>query len=424
MNILILGSGGREYSIGLAISKEEQEHNMFFMPGNGATDNIGTNINIKDYNELAQWAKENNIELTIVGPEQPLVDGVVDIFKENELTIFGPSKAAAQLEGSKVYMKNILKKYNIPTAAFIETSSEDEANNFIDSMKRTPIVVKADGLCAGKGVIIATSKDEAKEAVKGMLSGESFGDAGNNVIVEEFLDGYELSIFAICDGENYKVLPAAQDHKRVGDGDTGPNTGGMGAYAPTPLVNDDIYQKVEDRVIKPTLEGMKKEGAPFEGVLFIGVMVVDGEPIILEYNVRFGDPECEILMPLLETPVSDLFYKGATKQLDKLDIKIKDQYGVAVVMASGNYPYGSSEPAEIIVDDIHDEVLAANSHISYAGVSKEDETLFATGGRVLLCVGFGDDIKTARDRAYALCGQVHFAGKKCRTDIAYQALNK
>lgn len=422
MNILILGSGGREYSIGLAISKEEQEHNLFFMPGNGATDNLGTNINIKDYNELASWAKQNDIELTIVGPEQPLVDGVVDIFKDHGLTIFGPSKAAAQLEGSKVYMKNILKKYNIPTAAFIETNDQDEAYDFIDSMSRTPIVVKADGLCAGKGVIIAQTKEEAKDAVKGMLSGESFGDAGSNVIVEEYLDGYELSIFAICDGDNYKVLPAAQDHKRVGDGDTGPNTGGMGAYAPTPLVNDDIYRKVEDRVIKPTLEGMKKEGAPFEGVLFIGVMVVDGEPIILEYNVRFGDPECEILMPLLETPVSDLFYKGATKQLDKLDIKIKEQYGVAVVMASANYPYGSSEPAEIIVDDIHDEDILNNTHISYAGVSKDGDTLFATGGRVLLCVGFGDDIKAARDRAYALCGQVHFAGKKCRTDIAYQAL--
>ncbi len=421
MKILILGSGGREYSIGLAIAKENQ-HEIFFMPGNGATDKLGTNINIKDYNELASWAKENEIELTIVGPEQPLVEGVVDIFKEAGLTIFGPSKAAAQLEGSKVYMKNILKKYNIPTAAFIETSSKDEAFAFIDTMSKTPIVVKADGLCAGKGVIIANSKEEAKEAVNGMLSGESFGEAGAKVVVEEYLDGYELSIFAICDGDNYKVLPAAQDHKRVGDGDTGPNTGGMGAYAPTPLVNEDIYKKVEDRVIKPTLEGMKKEGAPFEGVLFIGVMVVDGEPIILEYNVRFGDPECEILMPLLETPVSELFYKGATKQLDKLDIKIKDQYGVAVVMASKNYPYSSSEPAEIIVDEIVDEELAANSHISYAGVAKEDDKLFATGGRVLLCVGFGDSIKDARDRAYALCGQVHFAGKKCRTDIAYQAL--
>ena len=420
VNILILGSGGREYSIGLSIYKEK-EHQLFFMPGNGATDQLGTNINIKDYNELALWAKENSIDLTIVGPEQPLVDGVVDIFKENGLTIFGPSAAAAQLEGSKVYMKNILKKYNIPTAAFIETTNVQEAHDFIDTMNE-PIVVKADGLCAGKGVIIAQSKEEAKEAATDMLSGASFGDAGTSIVVEEYLDGYELSIFAICDGENYKVLPAAQDHKRVGDGDTGPNTGGMGAYAPTPLVNEEIYKKVEQRVIKPTLEGMKQEGAPFEGVLFIGVMVVKGEPIILEYNVRFGDPECEILMPLLETPVSELFYKGATKQLDKLDIKIKDEYGVAVVMASGNYPYGSSEPAEIIVDEIVDEEILNNTHISYAGVSKEDGKLFATGGRVLLCVGFGDSIQTARDRAYKLCGQVHFAGKKCRTDIAYQAL--
>ena len=255
-----------------------------------------------------------------------------------------------------------------------------------------------------------------------MLSGTSFGDAGANVVIEEFLDGYELSVFAICDGENYKILPAAQDHKRIGDGDTGPNTGGMGAYAPTPLVNDDIYKKIEERVIKPTLKGMQQEKAPFEGVLFIGVMVVKGEPIILEYNVRFGDPECEILMPLLETPVSELFYKGATKQLDKLDIKIKNEFSVGVVMASGNYPYGSSTPAEIIVDKIVDEDLLNNSHISYAGVEKIDDKLMATGGRVLVCVGFGKSIKEARDRAYALCGQVHFAGKKCRSDIAYQAL--
>jgi phosphoribosylamine---glycine ligase len=285
-----------------------------------------------------------------------------------------------------------------------------------------PIVVKADGLCGGKGVIIAQSITEAKEAASDMLSGTSFGDAGTSIVVEEYLDGYELSVFAICDGENYKVLPAAQDHKRIGDGDTGPNTGGMGAYAPTPLVNEDIYKKIEDRVIIPTLAGMKQEGAPFEGVLFIGVMVVKGEPIILEYNVRFGDPECEILMPLLETPVSELFYKGATKQLDKLDIKIKNEFSVGVVMASGNYPYGSSTPAEIIVDKIVDEDLLNNSHISYAGVEKIDDKLMATGGRVLVCVGFGKNIKEARDRAYALCGQVHFVGKKCRSDIAYQAL--
>ncbi|MFW3411426.1 phosphoribosylamine--glycine ligase [Aliarcobacter butzleri] len=419
MNILILGSGGREFSIGLSIFKENA-HNLFFMPGNGATDKLGKNINIKDYNDLAIWAKDNSIDLTIVGPEAPLVDGVVDIFKKHNLTIFGPSAAAARLEGSKVYMKNILKKYNIPTAAFIETSNEKEAHDFIETMN-LPIVVKADGLCAGKGVIIAQSKDEAKTAVSDMLSGASFGDAGTSVVVEEYLDGYELSVFAICDGENYKVLPAAQDHKRVGDGDTGPNTGGMGAYAPTPLVNDDIYKKIEERVIKPTLKGMQNEGAPFEGVLFIGVMVVKGEPIILEYNVRFGDPECEILMPLLATPVSELFYKGATKQLDKLDIKIKDEFGVGVVIASENYPYSSSKPVEITIDEIENE-LSSSSHISYAGVEKIDGKLMATGGRVLVCVGFGKTIKEARDNAYKLTTKVDFFGKKCRSDIAYQAL--
>lgn len=421
MNILILGSGGREYSIGLAL-KNEKSHNLYFMPGNGATSDLGKNINITDYEKLAIFAKENSIDLTIVGPEGPLVDGVVDIFKKYELTIFGPSRQAAQLEGSKAYMKNILKKYNIPTAAFIETSNKQDAYDFIDGMKNLPIVVKADGLCGGKGVIIAQSKEEAKKTVDDMLNGEAFGEAGEKVIVEEFLDGYELSVFAICDGENYKILPAAQDHKRVGDGDTGPNTGGMGAYAPTPLVNDDIYKKLEDRVIKPTLKGMQEENAPFEGVLFVGVMVVNGEPIVLEYNVRFGDPECEILMPLIESKVSDLFYYGATKQLDKLDIKIKNKFAVGVVMASKNYPYSASAPSIISLSNIVDEELLENSHISFAGVEKKDDVLLATGGRVAVCVGLGDTVKEARDRAYLLSSEISFDGKKFRKDIAYQAL--
>ena len=421
MNILILGSGGREYSIGLAL-KNEKSHNLYFMPGNGATSDLGKNINITDYEKLAIFAKENSIDLTIVGPEGPLVDGVVDIFKKYELTIFGPSRQAAQLEGSKAYMKNILKKYNIPTAAFIETSNKQDAYDFIDGMKNLPIVVKADGLCGGKGVIIAQSKEEAKKTVDDMLNGSSFGEAGEKVIIEEFLDGYELSVFAICDGENYKILPAAQDHKRVGDGDTGPNTGGMGAYAPTPLVNDDIYKKLEDRVIKPTLKGMQEENAPFEGVLFIGVMVVKGEPIVLEYNVRFGDPECEILMPLIESKVSELFYYGATKQLDKLDIKFKDKFAVGVVMASSNYPYSSSAPSIISLSNIVDKELLENSHISFAGVEEKDGNLIATGGRVAVCVAIGDTIKEARDRAYLLSSEISFDGKKFRTDIAYQAL--
>jgi len=421
MKILILGSGGREYSIARAISNESENHELFFQPGNGATNNLGTNLNIKDYNDLAQFAIDNKIELTIVGPEAPLVDGVVDIFKAKDLVIFGPSAQAAQLEGSKVYMKNFLAKYNIPTARYIETASIEDAFKFTMTLS-APIVVKADGLCGGKGVIIAQNHDEAKVAISEMLSGKSFGDAGLKVIVEEFLDGYELSMFAVCDGDDYILLPAAQDHKRLLNNDEGPNTGGMGAYAPTPLVDEELYQKVKDRVIVPTLDGMKKEGAPFEGVLFIGIMVVNGEPITLEFNVRFGDPECEILMPLMTSSVSDMFLKASTNRLSEIKVEFSKQFAVGVVMASGNYPYSSSKPAEIILDDVKHEEIEKYTHISYAGVSMEDDVLYADGGRVLVCVGLGDTIKQARDRAYLRCGQVHFVGKKIRTDIAYQAL--
>ncbi len=423
VNVLIIGAGGREYSIGMALAKDEKVEKLYFAPGNGATDELGTNLEISDFNELADFCEANDVELTIVGPEAPLVAGIVDLFEERGLKIFGPSAQAAQLEGSKIFMKNFLARHNVPTAKYIETDSLEEAYKFIMSLE-APIVVKADGLCGGKGVIIAQNHNEAKKAAGEMLSGNSFGDAGTSIVVEEFLDGYELSVFAICDGEDYVVLPAAQDHKRLHNNDQGPNTGGMGAYAPTPLVNDEIYKKLDERVIVPTLKGMKEEGMPFKGVLFMGVMVVDGEPIILEYNVRFGDPECEELMPLIKSSVLDLFYKGANNDLKNLKLEFHDKFAVGVVMASKDYPYKSSAPAEIIVDDIvHDDIFAEHAHISYAGVSRgEDGKLYATGGRVLVCVGMGDTIKQAQQRAYMLVGQVHFAGKHCRTDIAYQAL--
>lgn len=425
VNVLIIGAGGREYSIGMALQKDEQVDTLYFAPGNGATDELGLNLPISDHAELADFCEANNIELTIVGPEAPLVEGIVDLFESRGLKIFGPSKQAAQLEGSKIFMKNFLARHNVPTAKYIETDSLEEAYKFIMSLE-APIVVKADGLCGGKGVIIAQNHNEAKKAAGEMLSGNSFGEAGTSIVVEEFLDGYELSVFALCDGEDYVVLPAAQDHKRLHNNDEGPNTGGMGAYAPTPLVNDEIYKKLDERVIVPTLEGMKAEGMPFKGVLFIGVMVVDDEPIILEYNVRFGDPECEELMPLIKSSVLDLFYKGATHDLKNLKLEFHDKYAVGVVMASRDYPYKSSTPAEIIVDEIvHDEIFKEHAHISYAGVTRgEGGELLATGGRVLVCVGMGDTIKEAQQRAYMLVGQVHFAGKHCRTDIAYQVLNK
>lgn len=422
MKVMVVGSGGREYSIGLALKRDVNVTELFFAPGNGATSYLGQNVTCNDYEALADFAQTHAIDLTIVGPETALVEGIVDIFKAKGLVIFGASKAAARLEGSKIFMKNFLLRYNIPTARFIETNDRKKANDFIETLA-LPIVVKADGLCAGKGVIIAQSKAEANEAVTDMLSGKSFGEAGLGVVVEEFLDGYELSVFVVCDGTNYKILPAAQDHKRLKNNDIGPNTGGMGAYAPTPLIDDVLYKKIEDRVVKPTLSGMQNENAPFEGVLFIGLMIVKNEPIVLEYNVRFGDPECEILMPLLKTPASELFYKAATGNLENLKIEFYPKYAVAVVMASENYPYGSSTPAEIIVDTPLISELEF-THISYAGVSLEDGKLYATGGRVLLCVGVGDTIKEARDRAYLLCGQVHFAGKQFRSDIAYQALKQ
>ncbi len=422
MDILIVGSGGREYSIGLALKRDEKVGRLYFAPGNGASDKLGENVAIDDFSKLADFVEAKGIDLTIVGPEAPLVEGIVDLFQERGLTIFGPTAQAAQLEGSKIFMKNFLARHSVPTARYVETDSLEDAYGFINSLE-IPIVVKADGLCGGKGVIIAQSHDEAKRAAGEMLSGNSFGDAGTKIVIEEFLDGYELSVFAVCDGHDYVVLPAAQDHKRLLDNDEGPNTGGMGAYAPTPLVNDTIYRKLEERVIEPTLKGMKEEGMPFTGVLFIGVMVVGGEPIILEYNVRFGDPECEVLMPLLKSPASELFYKAATGDLSSAQIAFYDKHAVGVVMASKEYPYKSSEPAEIIIDDIVHNDIASNAHISFAGVGRgEEDKLFATGGRVLVCVGIGDTIKEAHDKAYMLCGQVHFIGKQCRTDIAYQAL--
>jgi len=413
--VLIVGSGAREYSIGYFLKNEAK---IYYAPGNGATIEFATNIDIKDFEELANFAKNEKIDLTIVGPEDPLVKGIVDIFKKHNLVIFGPSKKAARLEGSKVYMKNFLQKYNIPTAKYISTSNKKEAFEFIDEFKKTPIVVKADGLCAGKGVIIAKTKEEAKEVVEKMLSGEAFGDAGKRVIIEEFLDGYELSMFAICDGDDFILLPAAQDHKRLLDNDEGPNTGGMGAYAPTPLANEELYEKVKTKIIKPTLEGMKKEDSPFEGVLFIGLMVVDNEPYVLEFNVRFGDPECEELMPLIDGSLYDMFYKGATKRLKDIKFDIKNQVAVGVVCASKNYPFSSSRPAEIKVDSLDD----CNGYIAYGGVKKIDNKLMATGGRVLVCVGFGKDVKEARDEAYKIVDKVHFDGKKYRKDIAYQAI--
>ncbi|ANE34646.1 phosphoribosylamine-glycine ligase [Campylobacter hyointestinalis subsp. lawsonii CCUG 27631] len=414
MNILIIGSGGREYAIGLRLKQDKNVKKLYFSPGNAATKGLGTNIILKDYYELADFAKKNDITLSVVGPENALSAGIVDIFKEKGLNIFGPTKAAARLESSKTYMKDFLHKNGIRTARFLNTNNFDEASKFIDTLGQI-VVVKADGLCAGKGVIIAQSHDEAKKAALDMLSGDSFGDAGKSIVIEEFLDGFELSFFAICDGKNFVSLPVAQDHKRLLDNDKGPNTGGMGAYAPSPLASKELIKRVEQEVIAPTLVGMQKENAPFCGVLFVGLMVVDSIPYVLEFNVRFGDPECEVLMPLIDGNLSEILYNAATGKL--IDITLKDDVAVGVVMASKNYPYDSTPKTKITIKDIPD-----GSHIAYAGVSEENGVLYSNGGRILVAVGVGKDIKEAHKKAYELVQNIDFDGSKFRKDIAYQAL--
>ncbi|EIQ3272536.1 phosphoribosylamine--glycine ligase [Campylobacter coli] len=415
MKIMILGSGAREYSIALALKRVDENLEFYFAPGNGATESLGTNLNFKDPVVLATYAKEKEFDLCIVGSESFLAEGVVDIFKQHNIPIFGPTKAAAMLETSKSFMKSFLKKYRIKTAKFLNTNDIEKAKNFILSLT-PPIVVKADGLCAGKGVIIAKTHEEAIEEASKMLSGESFGEAGKLIVVEEFLDGFELSIFAVCDGNDFVLLPAAQDHKKLLDGDKGPNTGGMGAYAPSSLANESLLRKIQKDIIIPTLAGMKKEGSEFCGVLFIGIMVVGNKPYVLEFNVRFGDPECEVLMPLIENPL-ELILATTQKRLRHTKIKIKKDYAVGVVCASENYPYKSSPKSEISITNIPE-----NTHISYTGVSLEDGKLMADGGRVLVCVGTGSSIEEAQKKAYELCENVHFKGKQFRKDIAHQVI--
>ncbi|MBD5164618.1 phosphoribosylamine--glycine ligase [Helicobacter sp.] len=420
MEIIIVGSGGREYSIGLALQKECRIEGIYFYPGNGATSKLGENIDFASQQELIDFSLAHRIGLVIIGPESPLVEGLADALRENGIPTFGPSAKAARLEGSKAYMKEFAKHYDIPTARFIQTQDYEESCKFIESLN-LPIVVKADGLCAGKGVIIAQSYEEAKVAAKEMLEGKSFGDSGKTIVIEEFLDGFELSIFAMCDGKDFIVLPAAQDHKRLLEQDKGPNTGGMGAYAPAPLATSQIIEEVKSSIIVPTLDGMAKEGNPFSGALFCGIMVVKNKPYLLEFNVRFGDPECEVLMPLFKNGLLDCFLACANGDLKNVHFELESKMCVGVVIASKDYPYKNSKKEKITLKDLNEN---AQSHISFAGVSKEGEDLFASGGRVLVCVGKGDNVQEALKNAYQRVDSVKFNGMQYRKDIAYQALEK
>lgn len=419
MNALIIGGGGREYAIARALRADKKCNQIYFASGNGASEKLGVNITAESFEALADFAANNDIELTIVGGEEPLTKGIVDIFRARNLAIFGPTKAAARLEGSKAFMKNFLKRNRIPTAKYIETDDLAEAKRFIAELT-PPIVVKADGLCAGKGVIIAQSQEEAASAAGDMLSGASFAEAGRRVVIEEFLDGFELSVFAISDGKDFVTLPVCQDHKRLLTGDLGPNTGGMGAYAPAPLADETLIAKIKTRIVRPTIDAMAAEGSPFTGVLFCGIMVVGGEPYTLEFNARFGDPECEALMALLETSAIDLFYNAAIGKLSEVKPRFSAKSAVGVVVASQNYPYGQSRSAPITIESGAEN---ENAHILFAAVTKgENGELLASGGRVLVAMGLGENIRLARERAYDLIAKIKFDGMQYRTDIAYQAL--
>lgn len=414
MNILVVGSGAREYAILRALSGKN--HTLFCATGNAKTSDFATNVDITDLVALSEFALKEKIDLTIVGPEDPLTKGIVDIFEQKNLVIFGPSKEAARLEGSKVFMKDFLHKYNIPTAKYIKTSVLQTAKDFIAQMT-PPIVVKADGLCAGKGVIIAKNAHEAIKASEDMLSGKSFGEAGKQIVIEQFLDGFELSVFALCDGNDFALLPICADHKRLLDNDEGPNTGGMGAFCPVPNLDDQLLEKINTKIITPTLDGMKKEGTPFVGVLFCGIMVVDNEPFTLEFNVRFGDPECEVLMPMLDCDLADLLFKASTKNIKNASFKIKNGFSVCVVAASEGYP--TSHPKDSVITYPPNE---DDAHLCFAGVSEDDNGLIASGGRVLLSVGSSTDLAVAQKRAYELLSKVHFDGMHFRKDIAKRFL--
>lgn len=427
-NVLIIGNGGREYSIALALQKDKRVQNIFFSPENpAATLYLKTyHFNYSNHDELLQLIKYHNIYLVIVGPEAPLMDGISDFLQSHKILVFAPKLENAKLEGSKAYMKEFANRFNIPTAKYKEITLEtlQEGIDFIESLP-LPIVLKANGLCGGKGVLLLDSKSEAKAKLYEMLDGRLFGDAGKKVIIEEFLNGYELSVFALSNGNDYVVLPACQDHKRLFDNDRGPNTGGMGAYTNLPqhLYNKDLESKIKDRIFTPTFKALRDSNMPYQGVLFAGIMVVANEPYLLEYNVRFGDPECEVLMPLLKTSFFQIalsFAKGENIE----NIEFHDECIVCVVMTSSDYAQDSKSnkyPAKILFD-INPQDTIDYGHLVFANTIIKEGSLYANSGRAIIAIGKGKTLKIARDNAYKLVDSVDFEDKHYRKDIAYQAL--
>lgn len=425
MNILIIGSGGREHALAWKIAQSPKADKIFVAPGNAGTnlDASMTNVDINadDIDALATFAKQKSIGLTIVGPEVPLVAGIVDHFKNQGLRIFGPDKNAAQLEGSKSFCKDFLARHNIPTAAYGVFTDLDAACNYIEQCS-IPIVVKADGLAAGKGVVIAETKEQALAAVNDMLEANRFGDAGSKVVIEEFLEGIELSFICMVDGKNCLPMATSQDHKARDEGDTGPNTGGMGAYSPAIAETPSLNAEVMRSVIEPTIKGMEADGNTFTGFLYAGLMISpQGDAKVLEYNVRFGDPETQPIMMRLKSDLVDLCDAAIDGNLDKVSADWTDEPAVGVVLAAGGYPesYAKGE----IINGL--DATADNDHtkIFHAGTSSSNGNVVTSGGRVLCVTATGATVKEAQDRAYALVDKINFTDMYCRRDIAYRAIS-
>ncbi|MFW8591147.1 phosphoribosylamine--glycine ligase [Glaciecola sp. 2405UD65-10] len=422
MKVLIIGSGGREHALAYKAAQSKNVEQVFVAPGNAGTAtelNVqNVNINADNISALLEFALSEQIGLTIVGPEQPLVLGVVDSFEDAGLTIFGPSKAAAQLEGSKSFSKDFLAKYDIPTAEYKTFEDIDSAVAYIDD-KGAPIVVKADGLAAGKGVIVALTKQEAYDAVQDMLADNKFGDAGSRVVIEEFLEGEEASFIVMVDGKNVLPFATSQDHKRAYNGDQGPNTGGMGAYSPAPVVSDKIHNRIMQEVIYPTVQGMIDDGTPYKGFLYAGLMINNsGEPKVIEFNCRFGDPETQPIMLRLESDLVELCQLACAGKLDTASITFNPKAAIGVVMAAGGYP-GSYDKGDIISGL---DSASENGKIFHAGTMINNGNIVTSGGRVLCITSLGNTVTEAQQKAYKLLETVSWDNAMYRTDIGYRAI--
>jgi phosphoribosylamine--glycine ligase len=423
MNVLVVGSGGREHALAWKAVQSTGVDTVYVAPGNAGTateagiKNIA--IAVDDFSGLADFARDNGVGLTIIGPEAPLVDGIVDYFQERGLRCFGPSAAAAQLEGSKAFTKDFLARHDIPSGAYANFTELEPALAYLQE-RGAPIVIKADGLAAGKGVIVAETLQQAEAAVSDMLSGNAFGDAGCRVVIEEFLEGEEASFIVIADGKNVLAMATSQDHKRVGEGDTGPNTGGMGAYSPAPVVSPEVHRRIMDEVILPTVAGMAAEGMPYTGFLYAGLMIAaDGSPGVIEYNCRFGDPETQPIMMRLRSDLCALCDAALDGQLDSASAEWDPRPAMAVVVAAGGYPGAYEKGLKITGIEAVDNTL---TKVFHAGTTERDGDIVTSGGRVLCVTALGDDIAQAQQKAYRGVDQIHWQGAFSRRDIGWRAI--